>query len=426
MAMKDTRRLGWALAGLLLVTTIASCSSTGQQRFFGNQAYHFQTLRALNDASANGAEVGEVLQIIRQIKEGDGQSWYSAWDATGRRILESAKHTQDPTSRGHAFLRAHNYLRTAEFFLSPNDPRRLDSFHANVAAFESGLDALGVQRERLKLPYGQGELQAIYYPGPPGAERKPLLMFCGGIDSTLEELYFVLVRAAHDRGFAVLTYEGPGQGAALREHAMTFTPAWERPTGAVLDAFIATHPKPARLVLLGMSMGGMLAPRAAAFDGRIDGVVAFDVMNDLGVIGEREVPALARWLHSHGIDAPIDAFIRARKALSPALRWAVDNSQWVMGTTSPMQTLDAMRNYTLRGLAQRISGDVLMLAGERDHFVPLSQLDDFRAGLTQARSVTAVVYDEASGAAEHCQMGAMARWHADLFDWLLARFPDSV
>jgi dienelactone hydrolase len=34
------------------------------------------------------------------------------------------------------------------------------------------------------------------------------------------------------------------------------------------------HSRPDKMVLVGMSMGGYLAPRAAAFDERFDGVVA--------------------------------------------------------------------------------------------------------------------------------------------------------
>jgi alpha-beta hydrolase superfamily lysophospholipase len=44
---------------------------------------------------------------------------------------------------------------------------------------------------------------------------------------------------------------------------LQFTPEWEKPTSAVLDAFLATHAQPEKIVLIGLSMGGYLAPRAA-------------------------------------------------------------------------------------------------------------------------------------------------------------------
>ncbi len=84
------------------------------------------------------------------------------------------------------------------------------------------------------------------------------------------ERYFFLVTAARARGYPILCYEGPGQGSVLREQGVPMTPEWERPTSALLDAFLATHMKPSRIALLGLSLGGYLAPRAAAFDERID------------------------------------------------------------------------------------------------------------------------------------------------------------
>ena len=51
-----------------------------------------------------------------------------------------------------------------------------------------------------------------------------------------------------------------------------------------LNEFLHTHAKPSKIVLIGMSMGGYFAPRAAAFEERIDGVVDYDTMYDFGAI----------------------------------------------------------------------------------------------------------------------------------------------
>ena len=56
----------------------------------------------------------------------------------------------------------------------------------------------------------------------------------------------------------------------------------------------------------------------------------------------------------------------------------------------------------MRGVARRIKGDVLVLAGTEDHFVPIEQVAQFEKALTAARSVTTKIYDRASGGAEHC------------------------
>ena len=94
-----------------------------------------------------------------------------------------------------------------------------------------------------------------------------------------------------------------------------------------------------------------------------------------------------------------------------------------MGTRGLLETAEALRAYTLQDVAQRIKGDVLIFAGEDDHFVPVAQVKQFENSLTQARSVTSVIYDRESGGAEHCQLGAITLWHADFFDWMLQNFP---
>ena len=166
-------------------------------------------------------------------------------------------------------MRAATYQRMAEFLLPPDDAKRPGSFEKIASHFFKGLDTLGVRYERVSIPYGAGKLRALYFPGPQEAETKPLLMYGGGFDSLLEEYYPNFAEAALKRGYSVLTYEGPGQGEALRKHGLTYTPEWEKPVKAVLDEFLRTHVKPSKIVLIGMSLGGYFAPRAAAFEERI-------------------------------------------------------------------------------------------------------------------------------------------------------------
>ncbi|ARW16045.1 alpha/beta hydrolase family protein [Komagataeibacter europaeus] len=378
----------------------------GLSRFFRNQTFHFQTLRTLNHIAAGGADLNEVLMAISQIADGDSNGWYTQFSALATRTEDRIPHCADPLSRGHAWLRAHNYWRTAEFLLSPHDPRRQTAWTRQVAAFDNGMRLSAITYERFTVPYENGQLRGIVYPGPSGWQARPLIVLGGGYDSTLEELYFVLVKAAHDRGYGVLTYEGPGQGEALRQYGLPFTPQWEKPTAAVLDHFQANWFTPRRTVLVGMSMGGYLAPRVAAFDGRIDGVVAYDVFFDMGSVAQRYAAA------ARDPDA----------MKNPDIAWALDNALWTLGVSTLEQVLDALKAYTLAGVAEKITADVLTLVGERDHFIPASQADDFARACTHARSVETVMFDVLSGGAEHCQLGAPTLWHAAFFDWMVRKF----
>ena len=419
--------LSGALALGLAAYAALGREDRGQGRFFADQTYHFQTLRVLNDAASDGADIAEVLETVTHIRSGDAQGWFSAWSKTGDRVVLSARATTDRLAKGRALLRAYNYYRTAEFFLPPDDPQRPASAARSVQYFYAGLDATGVAHERIRVPYGEGHhLEAVYYPAAEGNRRRPLIVLCGGFDSTLEELYFLLVKDAHERGYDVLTYAGPGQGSVLRDQGLTLTHEWEKPNAAVVDAFLTSHARPDKMVLMGASLGGYLAPRAAAFDERFDGVVAWDVMFDMGAVARRYAPSEVFWLREHGFAAIVDLMIRAKAALSPGFAWAVSNGMWTLGTKHPLDTIAEFQKYTLAGVAQRIKGDVLILAGAEDHFVPVAQVAQFESALTAARSVTTKVYDRASGGAEHCQIGAQALWHADFFDWMAAKFGDDA
>ena len=115
--------------------------------FFTDQTYHFQTLRVLNDIAADGADTSEVLETINHIRSGDAQEWFRAWSQTGDRVAAWAGDHSDNMSKGRALLRAHNYYRTAEFLLPPDDPKRPLSAEKNKRSFYAGLDALGVTYE---------------------------------------------------------------------------------------------------------------------------------------------------------------------------------------------------------------------------------------------------------------------------------------
>ena len=375
--------------------------------FFANPTFHFETLRNAGYAVSNCADLGEIFETVKVISEGDPQSWYTAWEATAERLFGLAERTRDPLSKGGAYLRASTYQRVAEFLLPPDDPRRPGSLEKIGDCFFKGLDTLGVRYERITIPYGAGKLRALYFPGPPAAETRPLIMFGGGFDSILEEYYPNIVEAALKRGYSVLTYEGPGQGQALRKYGLTYTAEWEKPVAATLDTCLETHTKPSGIVLVGMSMGGYFAPRAAAFEERIDGVVAYGTMYDFGaVLG------------------PVLAAAKNPLAMSNTMvSWAYRNALWTMGTSDADETIRVSAEYTLAPVADRIRQDVLILVGAADHFVPLQQTADFQKALVKARSVSTRIFDRQSGGAGHCQPGALTLYHAAVFDWLLEKFP---
>ena len=128
----------------------------------------------------------------------------------------------------------------------------------------------------MRIPYEGVDLDG-YYLDVTGDEPGPTLLAHGGFDSTVEEMFFAVGEAARRYGWNCLIFEGPGQGSGAARHGLTFRYDWEAVVTPVVDVAV-TLPgvDPDRLALLGMSMGGYLAPRAAAFEHRLAACIAYD------------------------------------------------------------------------------------------------------------------------------------------------------
>jgi pimeloyl-ACP methyl ester carboxylesterase len=296
--------------------------------------------------------------------------------------------------------RSATYFRAAEFFMTPGDPDRERAYDEFVRLFWA--EHAGDRCERVRVPYERGHtLPAIYLPA---AQPAGTIVMHAGFDAFIEEFY-AGGEALRDAGFDVILYDGPGQGEPLVKQHLAMTHAWERSVAAVLDHF-----QRADVTLVGISLGGYLAPRAAAFEPRVARVVAFDVMYDFFDASTSHAGGLL-----HAIGRPlvasalggklVDAAVWRLAARDLAIDWGVRQGMHVTGTASPSAFLRAIRDYTLAPVSERIACDVLVMAGSEDHHVPLAQLPRQIEALTAARSVTARVFTRAEEAASHCQIG---------------------
>ncbi len=159
------------------------------------------------------------------------------------------------------------------------------------------------------------------------------------------------------------------------------------------------------------------------FDQRINGVVAFDVCYDFQQAALLQIPKVVSWLAYMDMNSLIDVLIGLKMKMSPGVRWGVNNAKWTMGAKSPSDLLHIFKQYSLEDVSDRITCDVLILAGSEDHFFPVEQVDEFKSKLINARSVTSRIFTREEGGHEHCQMGAMQLFHAELFEWIAAKFP---
>ena len=317
---------------------------------------------------------------------------------------------QDALGRGEK-LKGAWYLRSAEFYMFDDDPRKQDSrrqFLQLMREYYSFGD-----NDHFEVPYETTVLSAFRAAHP---QPKGTIVFFGGYDSYIEE-FFPMQRHFAQAGYDVIGFDGPGQGAVLEDGHLAMTHEWHKPVKAVLDYFNLED-----VTLIGISLGGCLVVRAAAYEHRVRRVITDDIFTDLldtvwrtlTTAQRAEISALLKIGADHVINA---LFGRAMKD-SLATEWGVRQGMRVMGAKTPAEWLGLARQYRTDDVSPLIEQDVLVLAGAEDHYVPVHQFYDQISTLTHARSLTARLFTRQEQAHEHVQVGNLGLQFRVINDWI--------
>jgi pimeloyl-ACP methyl ester carboxylesterase len=390
---------------------------------FDDDSFAFETLRTAGFALYGGADLGEVLVTAAAITGGDEASWHRAWKATAERlhaIGEQARTAGHRVSAREALLRASNYYRTAADFLlekPATDPEmtllsagQTGTFAAAAALFDSPV-------QDVLIPYADTTLPAYLFLVDDSGTPRPTIIYNSGYDSTREESYFAIAAAALRRGYNVLAFDGPGQGAALREQRLLMRPDWEAVITPVVDYALTRGEIDARrIVLFGYSLGGYLVARAAAFEHRVAALILDDGIHDFHAAFAGSLPPfIGAWIEEGRDDAAIPV-LAMLMTVSTSLRWGLRNGMWVFGASSFADLIRRAREYTLDGIAHQIVAPTLIMDPENDQFLK-GQPQKVLQALTNAPT-TLVTLTSAEGAGEHTHAGAVGRAHQVMFDWL--------
>jgi alpha-beta hydrolase superfamily lysophospholipase len=386
---------------------------------FEDPQFSFQLLRVLGSAASHQADVGECLAAARRIVEGDFESWAREWSRAAERIETTAGACLAKghrVSAGDSYLRAANYFRAAEFYLhgKPDDPRIAELSERSARCFREGLRASDARLEETSVPYEGTALPGIFYPAGPG--RRRTLIVQTGFDGTMDGLY-PWARAAVRRGWNCFTFEGPGQGQVIRKLGLPFRPDWERVVGPVVDHLVGrADVDDDRLALLGVSFGGLLAPRAAAFEHRLAACMANGGVFDF--LGPRIPKGMTREGFVEAIraaPAQVDEAMRAAAAKSPEARWGQENGMYTFHASIPSEWLAKLLDYNLASCAAQIRCPTLVVDVENE--------DSFAGEAKKLYDALAcpktwMYFSEEEGAGDHCQTGSPTLGQQRIFDWL--------
>ncbi|KAK2030519.1 alpha/beta-hydrolase [Colletotrichum zoysiae] len=342
--------------------------------------FDFETVRILGTTVYGGADVAEVLEAVGQIKANDPSSWERAWATQAARseaLAEEAQRRGDRDAARRAYLRAANYTRASGYmYLSSSpvdgatamvqDPRALPVAERVGELFRKAIPLMDGAVLALSIPFEDFQLPAYLYLPPndrriPGRDKIPILVNCGGADSCQEELFFLNPAAGPGLGYAVLTFDGPGQGMMLRRYELEMRPDWETVTGCVIDHLVEFSVQNPNLELdvncisvSGASMGGYFALRAAV-DPRIKACVSIDPFYDMWDFGTAHVSPLfiSAWTNGWIGQGLIDRLMGALKRFSFQLRWEISVTGTFFGLSSPADILLHMKKFTFSGQEQK-------------------------------------------------------------------------
>jgi pimeloyl-ACP methyl ester carboxylesterase len=389
-----------------------------------DESFHFELLATLALSVYGQGDINDILGAAKNVKAGNFTNWLKVFQTLAedtKKQSEDPEYAYDAVNVRDAHFAASSYWRQAEFYNHQNwtDPRIRTFWDEQRAAFDKGLAALPVPGERIQIPVDGFSIEAIWYTPARDGARRPTMIIGNGYDAAQEDSYSSFVVPALTRGWNVITYEGPGQPSVRRDSDIGFISDWERVLTPVVDHLLSKkgclvdHD---RLTLVGISMGGYLAARAAAFEPRIKALIVNGGVYDVYAGYAANLgPELNEILDS-GDQEQFDKIALGLLDdihIPTTLRWGLGHGLWSFKQKSPFEWLQELKKFTLEGIIDKIKVPVLVID---------SQFEGFFAG--QPEIVAKALGDRATyhlfngTAGYHVQVGAYQEWNRFQFAWL--------
>jgi pimeloyl-ACP methyl ester carboxylesterase len=311
-------------------------------------------------------------------------------------------------------LKAAHYLRVAEFYMTNTDPKKQEFRKQFITLMRDHFHITDDQH--YKIPYEDGFLSAYRF--TPQSPKGTFVVF-GGFDSYAEEM-FKTVLAMKESGYDVVFFDGPGQGATLEDYHIPLTHEWEKPVKIILDYFGLSD-----VTLIGVSLGGYLVIRAAAYEKRIKRVVADDICTDFLEALLRQIPAKSRKFvnflvtHNNKLNAIlINSILYRLSKKCLMLEWGFNQGMNVTGSKTPYDFFRKVKAYNTKEISYLVDQDVLLMAGQNDHYIPLHQFFDQGKMLINVRSLTSRMFTRSESAQNHCQLGNVGLSIQVIVNWV--------
>jgi Prolyl oligopeptidase family len=393
---------------------------------FKNDDFEFGYEMALGSVYRGYADAGEVQATVARIKDGDADAWVAQWSATAE-AMESA--AQDAEAEGHRvsahglYQRSASYYSTALYLITHSNQasRQPEIWRRHRACWDKAVDLASVPGERIEIPYEGTTLPGYFFRAPdtkPG-EQRPLVVINNGSDGATSSMALFGGIAANERGYHLMTFDGPGQQAALFLQNIPFRPDWEAVLPPVFDAMVSRPDVDAdRVAVIGISQGGYWVPRALAFEHRFVAAVIDPGVVDVSTSWTAQLPGfMTSQLKDESKKKAFDQEMGWAERLSKSNRATLHFRAEPFGVESDSRwdLYQQVMKYKLGDEVKNITTPVLITSPEDEQFWPgqSQHLYQMLSGEKQLVSFTA-----AEGANRHCEPMGLGIRDARIYDWL--------
>jgi pimeloyl-ACP methyl ester carboxylesterase len=357
-----------------------------------NYTWTFRIAVTVNESYLGGGNFGEIMRVVQKLNPSEPASWSMEWEALGGKVNAMAEEAESEGLSIIArdrYLRASNYFRNAEFFQPGGEhPQRMSLYNKSLTAFRKGIRTLP-HIQPVEIPYENSFLPGYFINASQKREKRPVLVFFGGLDSTAEQLFFGLGRACSEWGLSCLIVDGPGQGGALRINKILTRYDYEVPAKAAFDYLLTKEEVDSkRIALIALSMGGYYAPRAVAFERRYAACIVWAPEWDLAEFWGKRPDNYPLGLHL----------------------------MWVMGVGNMKAAREKLRDFHLKDVAPLIECPTLVLHGQNDQQVPVSHATRLYEALRCPKTLK--IFTNEEGGDQHCQGDDLIYAREVIFSWL--------
>jgi dipeptidyl aminopeptidase/acylaminoacyl peptidase len=227
------------------------------------------------------------------------------------------------------------------------------------------------------------------------SQRTPCVVFFDGLDVTKEIQYLAGVPELIKRGISVLVMDGPGTGEAIRFRGLVLRHDYEKAGSACIDFLERRADVDAkRIGIVAISLGGYYAPRCAALEPRFTACIAWGAIWDYHAVWKRRIEA----------------------QFKASLSVPGHHIAWILGAETLEDALRRLEPFKLDGVVQKMRCPFLVVHGEDDEQIPLS---DARAlyDACGSQDKTLRVFTAEEGGAQHCQRDYLTLGCATMWSW---------